>query len=132
MGPLSGIKIADFTQLYQGPLATQVLSDMGAEIIKIEPPKGDFFRNWAIGDKYINGESISFMSVNRNKRSIVLDLKQENGIKVAKEIIKNSDVVIENFRPGVMQRLGLGFEKLQEINPRVIYCASSGYGTSGY
>jgi len=131
MGPLSGIKIADFTQLYQGPLATQVLSDMGAEIIKIEPPKGDFFRNWAIGDKYINGESISFMSVNRNKRSIVLDLKQENGIKVAKEIIKNSDVVIENFRPGVMQRLGLGFEKLQEINPRVIYCASSGYGTSG-
>ena len=131
MGPLSGIKIADFTQLYQGPLATQVLSDMGAEIIKIEPPKGDFFRNWAIGDKYINGESISFMSVNRNKRSIVLDLKQENGIKVAKEIIKNADVVIENFRPGVMQRLGLGFEKLQEINPRVIYCASSGYGTSG-
>jgi len=131
MGPLSGIRIADFTQLYQGPLATQVLSDMGAEIIKIEPPKGDFFRNWAIGDKYINGESISFMSVNRNKRSIVLDLKKEDGIKVAKEIIKNSDVVIENFRPGVMQRLGLGFEKLQEINPRIIYCASSGYGTSG-
>jgi crotonobetainyl-CoA:carnitine CoA-transferase CaiB-like acyl-CoA transferase len=71
------------------------------------------------------------MSVNRNKRSIVLDLKKEGGIRVAKEIIKNSDVVIENFRPGVMQRLGLGFEQLQEINSRIIYCASSGYGTSG-
>lgn len=131
MGPLSGIRIADFTQLYQGPLATQVLSDMGAEIIKIEPPKGDFFRNWAIGDKYIKGESISFMSVNRNKRSIVLDLKKPDGVLVAKEIIRNSDVVIENFRPGVMDRLGLGFENLTEINPKIIYCASSGYGTSG-
>lgn len=130
-GPLSGIKIADFTQLYQGPLATQVLSDMGAEIIKIEPPKGDFFRNWAIGDKYIEGESISFMSVNRNKRSIVLDLKSVSGIEIAKKIISDSDVVIENFRPGVMDRLGLGFNELQKINPKIIYCASSGYGTSG-
>ena len=131
MGPLAGIRIADFTQLYQGPLATQVLSDMGAEIIKIEPPKGDFFRNWAIGDRYVNGESISFMSVNRNKRSIVLDLKQEDGIKIAKEIIKESDIVIENFRPGVMDRLGLGFNDLQRANPKIIYCASSGYGTTG-
>jgi crotonobetainyl-CoA:carnitine CoA-transferase CaiB-like acyl-CoA transferase len=130
-GTLSGIKIADFTQLYQGPLATQVLSDMGAEVIKIEPPKGDFFRNWAIGDKYIKGESISFMSVNRNKRSIVLDLKSKSGIEIAKKIIAESDVVIENFRPGVMNRLGLGFDELQKLNPKIIYCASSGYGTSG-
>jgi crotonobetainyl-CoA:carnitine CoA-transferase CaiB-like acyl-CoA transferase len=104
---------------------------MGAEIIKIEPPKVDFFRNWAIGDRYVNGESISFMSVNRNKRSIVLDLKQEDGIKIAKEIIKESDIVIENFRPGVMDRLGLGFNDLQKANPKIIYCASSGYGTTG-
>jgi len=130
-GALSGVKIADFTQLYQGPLATQILSDMGAEIIKIEPPKGDFFRNWALGDKYIEGESISFMSVNRNKRSIVLDLKNANGIEIAKKIVSESDVVIENFRPGVIDRLGLGFEELCKINPKIIYCASSGYGTSG-
>lgn len=130
-GALSGIKIADFTQLYQGPLATQILSDMGAEVIKIEPSKGDFFRNWALGDKYIEGESISFMSVNRNKRSIVLDLKSANGVEIAKKIVSKSDVVIENFRPGVMDRLGLGFDDLFKINPKIIYCASSGYGTSG-
>jgi len=130
-GALSGIRIADFTQLYQGPLATQILSDMGAEVIKIEPPKGDFFRNWALGDKYIEGESISFMSVNRNKRSIVLDLKSANGLEIAKKIVSKSDVVIENFRPGVMDRLGLGFDELCKINPKIIYCASSGYGTSG-
>lgn len=130
-GALSGIKIADFTQLYQGPLATQILSDMGAEVIKIEPPKGDFFRNWALGDKYIEGESISFMSVNRNKRSIVLDLKSANGVEIAKKIVSKSDVVIENFRPGVMDRLGLGFDDLFKINSEIIYCASSGYGTSG-
>lgn len=130
-GALSGIKIADFTQLYQGPLATQILSDMGAEVIKIEPSKGDFFRNWALGDRYIEGESISFMSVNRNKRSIVLDLKSANGVEIAKKIVSKSDVVIENFRPGVMDRLGLGFDDLFKINSEIIYCASSGYGTSG-
>lgn len=130
-GALSGIKIADFTQLYQGPLATQILSDMGAEVIKIEPSKGDFFRNWALGDGYIEGESISFMSVNRNKRSIVLDLKSANGVEIAKKIVSKSDVVIENFRPGVMDRLGLGFDDLFKINSEIIYCASSGYGTSG-
>jgi crotonobetainyl-CoA:carnitine CoA-transferase CaiB-like acyl-CoA transferase len=130
-GPLSGIKIADFTQLYQGPLATQILSDMGADIIKIEPPKGDFFRNWALGDEYLKGESISFLSVNRNKWSIVLDLKKVDAVAVALKIIRNSDVVIENFRPGVMTRLGLDYETLSRIDNKIIYCASSGYGQDG-
>ena len=130
-GPLSGVRIADFTQLLQGPLATQMLGDMGADIIKIEPPNGDFFRRWSLGDRFPQGESVSFLSVNRGKRSIVIDLKTEAGLEVAHAIIASVDVVIENFRPGVMDRLGLGYEALSEIDPRIIYCASSGYGPTG-
>jgi crotonobetainyl-CoA:carnitine CoA-transferase CaiB-like acyl-CoA transferase len=130
-GPLAGIRIADFTQLLQGPFATQMLADMGAEVIKIEPPKGDFFRGWSLGDRFPAGESLSFLTVNRNKRSIALDLKRPAGIEVAHRIIDLSDVVIENFRPSVMDRLGLGYEVLAERNPRIVYCASSGYGPTG-
>jgi len=130
-GPLMGIRIADFTQLYQGPLATQILADMGADVIKIEPSKGDFFRGWSLGDRFPEGESISFMTVNRNKRSVVLNLKDPGGLEVARSIIATSDVVIENFRPGVMDRLGLGYEGLAAADPKVIYCASSGYGPTG-
>jgi crotonobetainyl-CoA:carnitine CoA-transferase CaiB-like acyl-CoA transferase len=130
-GPLSGIRIADFTQLYQGPLATQILADMGADVIKVEPPKGDFFRGWSLGDRFPAGESISFLTVNRNKRSVVLDLKHAGGLEVARAIVAGSDIVIENFRPGVMDRLGLGYDALAATDPRVIYCASSGYGPTG-
>ncbi len=130
-GPLAGVRVADFTQLLQGPLATQMLADMGADIVKIEPPRGDFFRRWSLGDRFPQGESVSFLTVNRGKRSIVVDLKSEAGLEVARTIIASVDVVIENFRPGVMDRLGLGFEALSESNPRIIYCASSGYGPTG-
>ena len=130
-GPLKGVRVADFTQLYQGPLATQILADMGADVIKIEPPKGDFFRSWSLGDRFPEGESISFLTVNRNKRSVVLNLKDPGGLEVARSIIAGSDVVVENFRPGVMDRLGLGFDALALADPRVIYCASSGYGPTG-
>jgi crotonobetainyl-CoA:carnitine CoA-transferase CaiB-like acyl-CoA transferase len=130
-GPLKGVVVADFTQLAQGPWATQMLGDMGADVIKIEPPKGDWFRHYAYGNLYPQGESISFLSFNRNKRSVVLDLKSEKGREAAIRIIGRADVVVENFRPGVMDRLGIGYERLKALNPRIIYCGSSGYGPSG-
>lgn len=130
-GPLNGLVVADFTQLAQGPFATQILGDMGAEIIKIEPPKGDWMRHWSMANLYKGGEGVSFLSFNRNKRSIVLDLKHSAGKGVALRLIAKSDVVIENFRPGVMDRLGLGWETLHEQFPSVIYCASSGWGQTG-
>lgn len=130
-GPLSGIRVADFTQLYQGPLATQVLADMGADIVKIEPQSGDFFRRWSLGNRFPEGESLSFLTVNRNKRSIVLDLKHPAGVEAARAIVAQSDLVVENFRPGVMERLGLGYDALSAAYPRIVYCASSGYGRSG-
>jgi crotonobetainyl-CoA:carnitine CoA-transferase CaiB-like acyl-CoA transferase len=130
-GPLAGIRVADFTRLYQGPLATQILADLGADVIKIEPPGGEFLRSWSLGNQFRAGESLSFLSVNRNKRSIVIDLKQAAGVEVALRIIAGADVVVENFRPGVMDRLGLGYEVLRQRDPRLVYCASSGFGQSG-
>ena len=130
-GPLTGLVVADFAQLAQGPFATQILGDMGAEIIKIEPPKGDWMRHWSMANLYCGGESVSFLSFNRNKRSIALDLKHAAGKDIALRLIANSDVVVENFRPGVMERLGLGWETLHEQFPRLIYCASSGWGQTG-
>lgn len=130
-GPLDGLVIADFTQLAQGPWATQMLGDMGAEIIKIEPKKGDWMRHYSYGNLYPSGESISFVSFNRNKRSIALNLKDGQELDIAKKIIEKADILVENFRPGVMERLGLGYEDMSKLNPRLIYCSSSGYGSSG-
>lgn len=130
-GPLKGLVVADFSQLAQGPWATQMLGDMGAEIIKIEPPKGDWMRHYSYGNLYPEGESISFISFNRNKKSIALDLKSEEGRKIAKDIISKADILLENFRPGVMERLGLGYEEMKVIHPGLVYCSSSGYGASG-
>ncbi len=130
-GPLEGLVIADFTQLAQGPFSTQMLGDMGAEIIKIEPPKGDWMRHWSMANLYLEGEGASYLSFNRNKRSIALDLKNPAGKEVSLRLIGAADVVIENFRPGVMDRLGLGYETLAETFPRIIYCASSGWGQTG-
>ncbi len=130
-GPLTGVVVADLSQLAQGPFATQILGDMGAEIIKIEPPTGDWMRHFAMGNLYPAGESASFLSFNRNKRSISIDLKRPGGQEVVQRLIAKADVVVENFRPGVMDRLGLGYKVLKEINPRLIYCASSGFGQTG-
>jgi crotonobetainyl-CoA:carnitine CoA-transferase CaiB-like acyl-CoA transferase len=104
---------------------------MGAEIIKIEPPKGDWMRAFALGNVYKEGESASFLSFNRNKRSISIDIKRPGALDVVRRLVANSDVVVENFRPGVMDRLGIGYEALKEVNPRIIYCASSGFGPTG-
>ncbi|MCU4176618.1 CaiB/BaiF CoA transferase family protein [Carboxylicivirga sp. N1Y90] len=130
-GPLKGLVVADFSQLAQGPWATQQLGDMGADIIKIEPPKGDWMRHYSYGNLYPEGESISFVSFNRNKKSIALDLKSEEGKKIAKDIILKADILLENFRPGVMERLGLGYEEIRKLHPGIVYCSSSGYGASG-
>ncbi|WP_298343464.1 CoA transferase [uncultured Algibacter sp.] len=130
-GPLKGLVVADFSQLAQGPWATQMLGDMGAEIIKIEPPKGDWLRHYAYGNLYPKGESISFISFNRNKKSIALDMKTDEGKQIAKDIIAKADILLENFRPGVMERLGLGYEDMKVLNPKLVYCSSSGYGASG-
>jgi crotonobetainyl-CoA:carnitine CoA-transferase CaiB-like acyl-CoA transferase len=130
-GPLKGLRVADFSQLVQGPSATQLLGDMDADIVKIEPRAGEWSRGWSIGDTFIKGESLSYLAFNRAKRSITLDLKAEEGKEIARRIIKSSDVLIENFRPGVMDRLGLGYEALSAKQPELIYCASSGWGQDG-
>jgi len=131
VGPLKGLVVADFTQLAQGPWATQMLGDMGADIIKIEPQKGDWMRHYAYDNMYPKGESISFVSFNRNKRSIALNLKDAEDKKVVIDIIKKADILVENFRPGVMERLGLGYEDMMKINRGLVYCSSSGYGATG-
>jgi crotonobetainyl-CoA:carnitine CoA-transferase CaiB-like acyl-CoA transferase len=130
-GALEGLRIADFSQLVQGPNATQMLADMGADVIKIEPLQGDWQRNWSLKDAYINGESVSFLTFNRGKRSITLNLKDARGKEAAMKIIKSCDVLLENFRPGVMDRLGLGYAHLSSIHPKLIYCASCGWGQDG-
>lgn len=130
-GPLEGLRIADFSQLVQGPNATQMLADMGAEVLKIEPLHGEWQRNWSLGDAYIEGESVSFLTFNRGKRSIALNLKDARGKEAALRIIRSCDVLLENFRPGVMDRLGLGYKFLAESQPELIYCASSGWGQEG-
>jgi crotonobetainyl-CoA:carnitine CoA-transferase CaiB-like acyl-CoA transferase len=130
-GPLEGLRIADFTQLAQGPFSTQILGDLGADIVKIEPIKGDWMRHWSMANAYLNGEGVSYLTLNRNKRSITLDLKHPKGKEVALRIIGASDVLTENFRPGVMDRLGLGYETLIEKFPELVYVASSGWGQSG-
>ncbi len=128
--PLSDVTVADFSQLMQGGWLTQKLGDMGADVIKIEPPGGERFRGGGpIGSDI--GENPFFLAVNRNKRSISVDLKTERGLEVAHDIIEGADIVVENFRPGVMERLELGYEDVRDINPEIIYVSGSGYGSTG-
>jgi crotonobetainyl-CoA:carnitine CoA-transferase CaiB-like acyl-CoA transferase len=129
--PLEGLRVADFSQLAQGPFATQILGDLGADIIKIEPPKGDWMRSYALQDHYPGGVSISFLAFNRNKRSIALDLRTDEGQAVARRIVASADAVIENFRPGVMERLGVGYDEVAALNPEIVYCSSTGWGSDG-
>jgi crotonobetainyl-CoA:carnitine CoA-transferase CaiB-like acyl-CoA transferase len=130
-GPLNGIVIADFTQLAQGPFATQIMGDLGAEIVKIEGPAGDWMRGFALQDHHLGGESISYLAFNRNKKSIAINVKIAEGLELARDICRQADVVIENFRPGVMKKLGLDYESITKINPDIIYVSSTGYGGSG-
>ena len=128
-GPLAGIRVLDFTRVLAGPAASLALADLGAEVLKIEPPDGgDETRDFP---PIRDGESHYFLSVNRGKKSIVIDLKSEAGVALAKDLAARCDIVVENYRPGVMDRLGLGYEALSAINPKLIYCAISGYGQTG-
>lgn len=126
---LEGIKVLDLTRVLAGPYATMILGDMGAEIIKIEA-KGTGDDSRAFGP-YVNGESAYFMSINRNKKSITMNLKNPEAIKVFKEMVKKVDVVVENFRPGTMEKLGIGYDVIKEINPSIIYASASGFGQDG-
>ena len=128
-GVLDGIRVLDLTQMVAGPLCTMLLGDLGADVIKVEPPEGETARH--IGINRSCGESDYFLSVNRNKRSIVLDLKTETGIDTLKSLAEQADVIVENFRPGTMEKLGIGYETLRASNARLIYCGLTGFGTTG-
>ena len=128
-GVFDGIRVLDLTQMVAGPLCTLLLGDLGAEVIKVEPPDGDSSRQ--IGVNRACGESDYFLSLNRNKRSIVLDLKSASGLETLKALAMNSDIVVENFRPGTMEKLGIGFDVLSQLNPRLICCSMSGFGANG-
>ncbi|MGP9790556.1 CaiB/BaiF CoA transferase family protein [Roseinatronobacter sp. NSM] len=128
--PLAGMRIADFSHVIAGPLATHFLRLMGAEVIKVEPPTGDVLRNYTQRQE-LRGMAEPFIGVNAGKKSLVLDLKSEFGQESARRLIATSDVMIENFRPGVIDRLGLGHARVMADNPSLIYCSVSGYGQDG-
>jgi crotonobetainyl-CoA:carnitine CoA-transferase CaiB-like acyl-CoA transferase len=131
MDLLNGVKIISFNHFLMGPVGIQLLADLGADVIAVEPPGGAFQRKWGGANKSVAGQTMLFLAGNRNKRSLALDLKSPAGIEVARKLIAGADVVAENFRPGVMDRLGLGFEALRVDNPGLIYAAASGYGSDG-
>ena len=126
--PLEGVRVLDFSRVLAGPYCTALMADLGAEVIKVEPPAGDDYRH--IGP-FKEGESLLFQSVNRGKKSIVLDLKSKDGAAAAAALAAECDVLVENYRPGVMERFGLGPEKLCAANPRLVYVSVSGFGQTG-
>ncbi len=127
--PLEKIKVLDLTRVLAGPFCTMILSDLGAEVVKLEMPvTGDDARSFG---PFKNGKSLYFVSINRNKKSISLNLKSDKGKQIFKQLLPQFDVLVENFRPGTMERLGLGYETLKELHPGLIYAASSGFGHSG-
>ena len=128
---LDGLKVIDCTQILAGPFCTMMLGDMGAEIIKVEKPNGgDDIRRF--GPPFIDGESAAFLMINRNKKSIALNMKDPKGLKILTDLIKTADVFIQNFRPGSLEKMGLGFDDvISKINPKIIYCSISGFGTTG-
>lgn len=129
MKPLENIKILDLTRVLAGPFCTMILSDLGAEVTKVEiPVKGDDSRHFG---PFLNGKSLYFVGINRAKKSVSLNLKTDKGKEILKKMVKHFDVIIENYRPGTMEKLGLGYDELKKINPKIIYAASSGFGHSG-
>jgi alpha-methylacyl-CoA racemase len=125
---LKGVKVIDFTNYLPGPYATLRLAELGAEIIKVEPPEGDPARHAGISKQ---GSGLVFLANNRQKKSISLNLKQKEGVDTALKLIAKADVVLESFRPGVMEKLGLGYEAVQMVKPDIVYCSISGYGQKG-
>ena len=129
MQPLQGIRVLDLSRVLAGPYCTMVLGDLGADVIKVEPPEGDETRGW--GPPFAGGESAYYLCVNRNKRGIVINLKTDEGKKVLRDLALQSDVLVENFRPATLEKFGLDFETLHELNPKLIYCSITGFGQTG-
>ena len=126
---LDKIKVVDLTRTLAGPFCTMLMGDMGAEVVKIEEPTGgDETRKWT---PFVNGESTQFLTFNRNKRSLAVNLKEPEGLKIVKDLASDADVMIESFRAGTLDRLGLGYEDIKKTNPGVVYCSISGYGRTG-
>ena len=137
MQPLEGIRVLDLTRAMAGPFCTMMLGDLGADVVKVERPGGgDESRGWGppfVGEPYgpYPGESAYFLSANRNKRSITVNLKSQEGVKILHQLAARSDALVENFRTGVLDGMGLGYEQLRNVNPRLVYCSISGYGRTG-
>ena len=127
-GPLSGVKILDLTAMVSGPTATMMLGDQGADVIKVEPLEGELMRK--VGDE-LNGMTNAFLCCNRSKRSITLNLKNKKGLNILKKLILASDVFVQNFRPGTVERMGIAYEKIKKVNPKLIYVSISGFGEKG-
>lgn len=127
-GPLAGLRVLDLSAYIAGPYGCTLLADQGAEVIKIEPPSGDNLRKYP---STLEAESRAFLGVNRSKRGLALDLKQPEALDIMMRLVKTADVLVHNFRPGVPERLGIGYEQLREVNSRLIYCAVTGYGETG-
>ncbi|TDN68780.1 CoA transferase family III [Paraburkholderia sp. BL10I2N1] len=126
--PLAGVRVVDFSRVLAGPFCTALLSDLGAEVIKIEPPTGDDYR---LVGPFADGESGLFAAMNRNKQSIVIDLKTDAGRDLAQALSASADVVVENFRPGVADKLGIAYAQVSELNPALVYASVSGFGQTG-
>ena len=128
---LGNMRVVSFCHYLQGPAATQYLADMGAEVVKVEPPKGAFERHWSGANTYVGDTSAFYLCANRNKRSIAIDLKHPKAREIVYRLIERADVVVENFRPGVLERLGFGYAEVRARKPDIIYASSTGFGGSG-
>ncbi|MFS8531194.1 CaiB/BaiF CoA transferase family protein, partial [Sphaerobacter thermophilus] len=128
--PLDGIRVLDLSRVLAGPYCTMMLGDLGAEVIKVEQPgRGDDTRHW--GPPWVGGESAYYMACNRNKKGITVNLKDERGKEIIRELARQSDVVVENFKVGALDRMGLGYEALSALNPGLVWCSITGYGQDG-
>src|SRR5258708_17984967 len=128
---LQGIRIISFNHFLLGPMGIQALADVGADVIAVEAPEGAWQRHWSSGDIWHDGQGMVHMCTNRNKRSVALDLKSSKGKEIALKLIDGADVVAENFRPGVMDKLGFGYDALRRRKPSLVYASASGYGPEG-
>ncbi len=128
-GPLKGVRVLDISRVLAGPFCSMILGDLGADVVKVEPPEGDLTRSW--GPPFLNGESGYYLSVNRNKRSLCLDLSTSEGREVLYDLTRRSDVFLENFRPGVAERLGADYQTIRRAKEDILYCSISGYGQEG-
>src|SRR5690242_4968490 len=129
-GPLAGVRVLDLTQVVSGPFCTQLLGDLGADVIKIESPEGDSMRR--TGRPVRNGFTAAFLNFNRNKRSVVIDIKKEHGRDLVRRLAVRADALVENNRPGVAERLGIGYPDIRRANPKIVYCSICGFGPKGH